>query len=271
MTGPRLRITILGCGSSGGVPRIGGHWGACDPDNPKNRRRRCSILVERFAGADKTDGVTRVLIDASPDLREQLLSARIAKLDAVLFTHEHADHVHGLDDLRVVVFNRRERLPVWATADTAEILMARFGYAFVQPKGSLYPPILEMNLIEGPVSVDGAGGVIDAAPFTVEHGRIEALGFNFGPVAYSPDISGMTEEAWTAVSGLDCWIVDALRYDPHPSHANLEQSLAWIKQAAPKNAVVTNMHIDLDHDRVAAETPDNVTPAHDGMVLEFPL
>ena len=265
--GDRLRVTILGCGSSGGVPRIGGNWGACDPQNPKNRRRRCSILVERFG----PDGVTQVLVDTSPDLREQLLMAGVARLDGVLFTHDHADHTHGLDDLRVVVFNRRERLPVWADARTSDVLMARFGYAFVQPEGSHYPPILDLNLIEGTVTVEGAGGAIAAQPFEVQHGRIRSLGFRFGPVAYLPDVSEMTEEAWAAVEGVDCWIVDGLRYTPHPTHAHLERTVEWIERAAPRRAVVTNMHVDLDYEAVAAETPANVTPAHDGMTLEFPL
>jgi phosphoribosyl 1,2-cyclic phosphate phosphodiesterase len=261
-----LRVTILGCGSSGGVPRIGGRWGACDPTNPKNRRRRCSILVERLDG----DGATRVLVDAGPDMRAQLLDAGVATLDAVLFTHEHADHVHGIDDLRQVVFNRRSRLPVWAPDFAAAALRARFDYVFEQPPGSLYPPILDLHEIEGPVTVTGAGGPVTAAPFRVPHGPdAVALGFRFGPVAYLPDVSDMSEEAWAAVEGLDCWIVDALRYEPHLTHAHLDKTLAWIARAAPRRAVITNMHIDLDHDRVADETPDHVAPAHDGMVLSF--
>jgi phosphoribosyl 1,2-cyclic phosphate phosphodiesterase len=260
-----LRITILGCGSSGGVPRLGGRWGACDPHNPKNRRRRCSILVERITA----QGVTQVLVDTGPDMRAQLLDADVGTLDAVLYTHGHADHVHGLDDLRQIVFNRRKRLPVWAPPETADQLRRRFEYAFVAEPGSLYPPILDLHEIEGPVTVEGAGGPITAQPFTVEHGPIPALGFRFGPVAYLPDVSAMTESAWEAVSDLDCWIVDALRYEPHGTHSHLAQTLGWIERAAPKRAIITNMHIDLDHDRVDAETPDHVTPAHDGMVLTF--
>ena len=151
-----ITFTILGCGSSGGVPRLGGHWGDCDPSNPKNRRRRCSLLVERVSA----DGKTTVLIDTSPDLREQLLSEQVGRLDAVIYTHSHADHVHGIDDLRMIVFNMRARLPIWADAPTRNALMERFGYAFVQPEGSTYPPILDMNLIDGDVTIDGAGGAI---------------------------------------------------------------------------------------------------------------
>ena len=262
-----LRVTILGCGSSGGVPRLGGRWGACDPTNPKNRRRRCAILVERHGPA----GVTRALVDCGPDMRDQLLDAGVGTLDAVLVTHEHADHVHGVDDLRQVAFNRRARLPCWAAPACAATLRTRFGYVFETPPGSAYPPILDLHEIDGPFAVEGAGGPIAVRPFAVPHGRIEALGFRFGPVAYLPDVSAMSAEAWEAVADLDCWIVDALRYEPHESHSHLSQTLDWIAQARPRHAVITNMHIDLDHDRVMAETPDNVFPAHDGMILDFRL
>ena len=261
-----LRFTILGCGSSGGVPRLGGHWGACDPENPKNARRRCSMLVQRFGEG----GATQVLIDTSPDLRSQLLDAGVGLLDAVVYTHEHADHVHGLDDLRMIVFNRRARLPVWASGETQNALISRFGYAFVQPEGSPYPPILDLHTIDGVVRIDGAGGEIALAPFEVRHGSIDALGFRIGPLAYLPDVSAMTEAAWTALEGVDTWVVDALRYKPHPTHAHLDQTLEWIARAAPRRAVVTNMHIDLDYATVAAETPENVEPAFDMMTLSFP-
>ncbi len=263
----RLTFTILGCGSSGGVPRLGGNWGACDPDDPRNSRRRCSMLVER----SDLEGSTRVLIDTSPDLRAQLLDAGVGTLDAVVYTHAHADHVHGIDDLRMIVFNTRRRLPVWADAPTRSSIMGRFGYAFEQPKGSSYPPILEMNPIDGEVIVDGAGGEIVLRPFPVRHGRIDALGYRVAGVAYLPDVSDMTVEAWSAVSGLDCWIVDALRRDPHPTHVHLERSLEWIERAAPKRAILTNMHIDLDHATVASETPDHVTPAYDGMTISYDI
>jgi len=261
----RLRFTILGCGSSGGVPRLGGHWGECDPANPRNRRRRCSMLVERLG----EQGVTRVLIDTSPDLREQLLDAGVGALDGVVYTHQHADHVHGIDDLRMVVFNMKRRIPVWADGPTADALIARFGYAFVQPEGSSYPPILDLKPLNGPVTVEGAGGALVLEPFRVGHGRIDSLGFRIGALAYLPDVSEMYDESWKAVSGLDIWVLDALRREPHPTHTHLAQSLEWIARAAPRRAVLTNMHIDLDHDRVAAETPEHVAPAFDGMVLEL--
>ena len=258
-----LRLTILGCGSSGGVPRLGGLWGACDPTNPKNARRRCSLLVERVT----EQGTTRVLIDTSPDMRAQLLDAEVGNLDAVLFTHSHADHVHGIDDLRMIVFNQRKRLPIYADRQTLDALTARFGYAFVQPPGSDYPPILDMHRLDGPLSIDGAGGSIPFTPFEVQHGRIDALGFRIANAAYLPDVSDIPDAAWPALQDLDLWILDALRYKPHPSHAHVAQSLEWIERAAPARAVLTNMHIDIDYATLSAETPAHITPAYDGLVI----
>ena len=263
----QLRFTILGCGSSGGVPRLGGLWGDCDPENPKNARRRCSLLVEQI----REEGTTRVLVDTSPDMRQQLLDAGIGELDAVVFTHAHADHVHGIDDLRQVVFNMRRRLPVWADGDTQDALLSRFGYVFVQPEGSPYPPILELNTIQGAVTIDGAGGPVTLMPFKVNHGSIDALGFRVRDVAYLPDVAEMSDEAWEACAGLKCWILDTLRRDPHPTHSHLEQSLAWIERAAPDRAVLTNMHIDLDYATLEAETADHITPAFDGMQITYDL
>ncbi len=262
-----LCFTILGCGSSGGVPRLGGHWGACDPDNPRNRRQRCSLLIERT----DTAGTTRVLIDTSPDMHAQLLAAGVGTLDAVVYTHAHADHVHGIDDLRQIVFNTRRRLPVWADGATQDALLGRFGYAFIQPEGSPYPPILEMNTISGPIEISGVGGTLRLTPFKVGHGAIDALGFRIGELAYLPDVVEIYDAAWRHLEGLDCWILDALRYKPHPTHAHLALALEWIERAAPRRAVLTNMHIDLDHARLDAETPENVTPAHDGMTIRYEL
>ncbi|MBC7132884.1 MAG: MBL fold metallo-hydrolase [Roseovarius sp.] len=262
-----LRFTILGCGSSGGVPRLGGHWGECDPADPRNTRRRCSMLIERETG----EGVTRVLIDTSPDLRAQLLDAGIGTLDAVAYTHAHADHVHGIDDLRMIVFNKRARLPVWADGDTQNALYSRFGYAFVQPEDSPYPPILDMHTIDGPFAIEGAGGAITLTPFRVGHGSIDALGFRICDLAYLPDVVTIPDTVWPVLGGLDCWVLDALRRTPHPTHAHLDLALEWIARAAPRRAVLTNMHIDLDYKTVAEETPAHVTPAHDGMVIRYPV
>ncbi len=260
-----LRATILGCGSSGGVPRLGGHWGECDPDEPRNIRRRCSLLLERIT----EDGRTQVLIDTSPDMRAQLLDAGVGRLDAVVFTHSHADHVHGIDDLRQLVFNTGTRLPVWADGATQDALFARFGYAFIQPKGSPYPPILEMHTIDGAVQIEGAGGPITLHPIRLNHGTVDALGFRCGGLAYAPDVVGIYPESWPMFEGLEIWIIDALRRKPHPTHAHLEMTLEWIAKMQPKRAVLTNMHIDLDYATVLRETPEHVTPAHDGMVLRL--
>lgn len=263
----QLRFTILGCGSSGGVPRLGGDWGACDPANPRNRRRRCSLLVEREDGT----GTTRVLIDTSPDMRDQLLEAGVGTLDGVVYTHSHADHMHGIDDLRQIVFNIRGRLPVWADGPTQESLLARFGYAFIQPPGSPYPAILDLRQLDGPVTVDGAGGAIRLEPFRADHGSIDALGFRIGPLAYLPDAVAIPPESWPHLAGLDCWVVDALRRKPHPTHAHLAMTLDWIARAKPARAVLTNMHIDLDFAELEAELPAHIRPAHDGMVIAYDL
>jgi phosphoribosyl 1,2-cyclic phosphate phosphodiesterase len=260
-----LRFTILGCGSSGGVPRLGGNWGNCDPENPKNQRRRCSLLVERITD----QGTTRVLIDTSPDMRAQLLDAGVGELDAVVYTHSHADHMHGIDDLRMIVFNMKARVPVWADGPTQDALLSRFGYAFVQPEGSPYPPILDLHTISGDVSVTGAGGTLVLHPFEVRHGSMDALGFRIGPLAYLPDVSEIPDAALPLLEGLDCWVLDALREKPHPTHFHLERSLEWIDRMRPARAVLTNLHNDLDYATLDAETPDHITPAHDGMVLSF--
>ena len=260
-----LRFTILGCGSSGGVPRLGGLWGDCDPQNPKNRRRRCSMLVERVVG----DAVTRVLIDTSPDMREQLLYAGVGELHGVVYTHSHADHVHGIDDLRQIVLAMRRRLSVWADSPTQNALISRFAYAFVQPEGSLYPSILDLHAIDGAFEVDGPAGPIRFQPFTVDHGSMDALGFRIGPLAYLPDVVAIPDAAWAHLQGLQCWVVDALRRKPHPTHAHLDLTLAWIARAKPAKAVITNMHLDLDYATLCQELPPTVSPAYDGRVITF--
>ncbi|MDP9137376.1 MAG: MBL fold metallo-hydrolase [Pseudomonadota bacterium] len=260
-------MTILGCGSSGGVPRIGGLWGACDPANPKNRRRRCSVLVERTG----VKGSTRVLIDTSPDLREQLLAAGAAGVDGVVFTHAHADHTHGIDELRAVALNTGSRVPVWADPATAKALEQRFAYAFKTAEGSEYPPILDLAVLSASdaFAVSGKGGDIVLRPFPVEHGNITALGYRIAGTAYTPDLNGVPELSRAALHGLDCWIVDALRRRPHPSHWCLAETLDWIERFKPGRAVVTNMHIDLDYETLCRELPAHVTPAFDGMAIDI--
>jgi phosphoribosyl 1,2-cyclic phosphate phosphodiesterase len=260
-----LKLTILGCGSSGGVPRLAVGWGACDPANPKNRRRRCSVLVEQAAGT----GTTKVLVDTSPDLREQLLDAGVTKLDAVLFTHEHADHTHGIDDLRPLVIKMRRRMPVYADRLTSELLFNRFGYCFATPAGSSYPPILEAHLLTPgrPVIVDGDGGAVSAMPYRMVHGDIDALGFRFGSVAYAPDVSLMPETAFDVLQDLDVLIIDALRHTPHPTHFSVSEALEVVERVKPKRAVLTNLHTDLDYEALRRELPAGVEPAYDGMEI----
>jgi phosphoribosyl 1,2-cyclic phosphate phosphodiesterase len=262
-----LTFTILGCGSSMGVPRVALGWGQCDPNNPKNRRRRCSLLVERTQGPGK---VTRVLVDCSPDLREQLLGAAVDGIDGVLITHEHADHTHGIDDLRPLFVRKRQRVPVYMDEPTSRAMHARFAYCFMTPPGSEYPPIAtEHRLTPGtPVTIVGQGGSIDALPVLQEHGDIPSLGFRIGNVAYSADIKSLPPASVAQMAGLDVWIVDALRKTPHPSHLNLEEALTWIERIKPKRAILTNLHSDMDYAALKATLPSNVEPAYDGMRLE---
>lgn len=262
----RMRFTILGCGSSPGVPRIGGDWGACDPNNPKNRRRRAALLIERIAPG----GTTTVVIDTGPDFREQMIDAGIGSADAVVYTHAHADHIHGIDDLRSFVINTRHRVHIWADSVTSERLMEAFGYCFETPEGSSYPPILrEHRITPGEtIHVEGEGGTISLLPFEQPHGSIHSLGFRIGDVAYCSDVSDLDDRALPHLQGLDCWIVDALQYKPHPSHLSLEQSLVWIEHLKPKRAILTHMHTPLDYETVRRETPEHVEPAYDGMTFE---
>ncbi len=262
-----LRFTILGCGSSPGVPRIDGHWGACDPANPKNRRRRCALLVERFAGEKRT----AVLVDTGPDLREQILETGIDWLDGVLYTHDHADHTHGIDDLRILAYRGRRRIDVYFDGVTADILQRRFDYCFATPKGSSYPPIVKAHIIHPgeTVTVDGPGGPISAMPFLQRHGDIDSLGFRFGDLAYSSDVHDLPEPTLPMLEGLDVWIIDALRYTTHPSHFSVEEALGWIDRVRPKRAILTHMHMDLDYETLRRELPEGVEPAYDGMQMDL--
>jgi phosphoribosyl 1,2-cyclic phosphate phosphodiesterase len=258
-------ITILGCGSSGGVPRPGSGWGACDPSEPRNRRRRCSILI-RQEGAG---GVTQALVDTSPDLREQLIDADIRHLDGIVFTHDHADHTHGIDDVRPLVIHMRQRIDAFMDDATAAGLVGRFGYIFRTPAGSSYPPILSERRIEAGAAIEiiGAGGALAIKPFRLVHGEIDALGLRVGRVAYTPDVSEIPEEALDDLKDLDVWIIDALRIAPHPSHFHLAQALEWIERLKPKRAVLTNLHTDLDYRTLEKDMPKHVQPAYDGMVV----
>jgi phosphoribosyl 1,2-cyclic phosphate phosphodiesterase len=271
MSSARIEATILGCGSSAGVPRLGGpdgsgDWGDCDPANPRNRRRRCSLLLRR--------GGTNVLVDTSPDMREQLLAARVTRLDGVLMTHPHADQTNGIDDLRPLTFIMRKRVDMYADEPALDHLRRQFAYCFETPFGTEYPPIITAHAIAEPFSpfeINGAGGPIPVLAFWQAHGPVRSLGFRFGGLAYSSDVSDLDEFAFAALEGVETWIVDALRYRPHPTHANVETALSWIARVKPKRAILTNLHIDVDYQRLAAELPAGVEPAYDGMIVDAPL
>jgi phosphoribosyl 1,2-cyclic phosphate phosphodiesterase len=260
-----LMLTILGCGSSAGVPRPALGWGRCDPNNPKNRRRRCSLLVERGG----VHAMTRIVIDTSPDLREQLIDAAVDHLDAVFLTHEHADQTHGIDDLRSVVMHQRKRIPLYLNQSTAKDIVHRFSYCFVSPLGSEYPPILTQHEIEAGESrtIEGKGGAITLSAFLVQHGNIPALGYRIGDAAYTPDLNDIPRESWPSLEDLDLWIVDGLRNTSHSSHFSVADALSWIDRFKPKRAVITNMHADLDYEVLRQSLPAGVVPAYDGMKL----
>ncbi|MER8923086.1 MBL fold metallo-hydrolase [Mesorhizobium sp. M0802] len=265
----RLRLTILGCGSSPGTPRITGDWGNCDPANPKNRRTRSAALVERIAG---NGARTTVVIDTGPDFREQMLMAAVRRIDAVVYTHPHADHIHGIDDLRGYVLEQRHLIDVHADQPTMLRLREAFGYCFETPLGSSYPPIVRPHIIDHAraVTIEGEGGALTLEPLPQIHGDIISLGFRIGGLAYCPDISDFPATTAERLRGLDMLVIDALQYHTHPSHLSLGQALGWIEKLAPKQAVLTHMHVPLDYATVKAEVPANVTPAYDGMVIEIP-
>lgn len=264
----RLEVRILGCGSSGGVPRPDGDWGACDPADPRNARTRCSLLV-RLGSAEAQ---TCVVIDTSPDFRSQALSAGLSRLDAVLFTHDHADQAHGLDDVRTFAMRSRRRIPTYMNPDTRRTLGARFGYVFDGELG--YPPVCEAMVLPGPggrFTVEGPGGALPVQVFDQAHGVIRSVGYRLGPVVYSPDVSDLDEAAFDVIRGAELWIVDALRWTPHPTHAHVDQTLDWIARSGVGRAVLTNLHIDLDYATLKSRMPAHVDVAHDGWTAQFQL
>lgn len=252
-----MKITVLGCGTSHGVPRIGNIWGACDPNNPKNRRRRVSILVE--------EGATRILVDTSPDLREQLLGASVDHLDAVFYTHDHADHCHGIDDLRGVFHCMGKPIDVYADERTLGVISRRFNYVFNGVHD--YPSIAKAHILDvgKPMKI----GTIEIMPFWQNHGSIQSVGYRFNSIAYSTDLNGIPNESEACLQGLDLWIVDALRYDPHPTHPHLDLTLSWIEKFKPRRSILTHMNWDMDYETLRRGLPNGVEPGYDNMVIQL--
>ena len=255
-----MKVTVLGCGASWGVPAIGPDWGRCDPADPRNRRRRCSLLVESRS--------VRLLIDTSPDLREQLLDAGVARLDAVLLTHAHADHLHGIDDLRSVNRLIKKPIPLYTDAASLTEMRRRFDYIFELPPAAdpFYKPSLEPHIIDGPFVAAG----LPVAPFIQDHGYSLTLGLRIGAFGYSTDVTELDDTAFAALAGIELWIVDCLRYEPHPTHSHLAKTLGWVEHVRPRRAVLTHMDRQLDYSELAAQLPPGIEPGQDGLVLEAP-
>ena len=259
-----LRVTILGCGGSQGVPTPVGDWGLCDPADPRNRRLRPSVLIEATdaAGRQKT-----ILIDAGPDLRQQLLRVGCRHLDALLFTHSHADHTHGIDDLRAINRLMDVQIPFWATAETIADIRHRFGYAVVDDPAAnnFYRPALAPREIDGPFEAAG----IPVVPFEQDHGFSRSTGFRIGNFAYSTDVVRLDEAAFAALAGTEVWIVDCLREAPHPTHSHLERTLGWIARVKPRRAIFTHMDQSSDYERISRLLPAGIEPGYDGLIVEL--
>ncbi len=266
-----LEVVILGSGSSGGVPRADGNWGVCDPANPLNQRSRCSLMVRRLSeeGAAKQ---TTVVVDASPEFRLQTSAAGVRRLDGLLMTHDHADQAHGIDDIRAFALAQRARIGCWMDVPTRLNLMRRFGYIF-EGEG-YYPAIADIHDVppHGTAwSVTGPSGPIPVVTFDQDHGGVRSVGYRFANLAYSSDVVDLPPEAFAALGGLDVWIVDALRYTPHPTHAHVDRALEWIARVKPKRAILTNLHIDLDYEELKGRLPPGVEPAYDGMAISVEI
>ena len=262
-----LEVTLLGSGSSGGVPRADGDWGACDPDEPRNLRTRCSLAVRRKKGSEQSDETT-LLIDLSPDFRLQAVRAGIRRLDAVLFSHDHADQTHGIDDIRAFAYRQRSRIACQADAATIQTLTRRFGYVFEGLHS--YPPIatlMEIPRFGEPFEIAGPSGGIPVIAYDQDHGDVRAVGYRIGDVGYSSDVVGLPEASMQALQNLDVFIVDALRYTPHPTHLSISEALEMIRMLRPKRAVLTNLSSEVDYETLRQELPANVEPAYDGMRL----
>ena len=261
-------FTVLGCSSSPGVPRPTGDWGACDPQNPKNRRRRASLLIEQYA---QNGGKTTVVVDTGPDFREQMISAQVTNIDGVVYTHSHADHIHGIDDLRTFALDGRKKIDIYLDAPTLQHLKTCFGYVIASPKNSAYPPIVQTNLIsdlDEKLCISGEGGTIEIDLIDQIHGSIRSLGLRIGNFAYCSDVNEFPSESVAKLQGLDTLIIDATLMKPHISHFSLDQAIEWVGKLGAKQAITTHMHTPLDYDAVMTYTPENMQPAYDGMQIE---
>ena len=254
-----IEVTILGCGSSGGVPLIGNIWGPCDPNDSRNTRRRVSILVKKNK---KT-----LLVDTSPDLRMQMLDAKVKDVDAVLYTHSHADHVHGIDDLRAFCWQRKDNkpLPIYSDQYTIDQITNRFDYAFENKYGPAVPSLAANTISIGNNTIQG----VNVEAIKQIHGKGFSLGYRFDNVAYSTDVNNLPNESMEQLKNLDLWIVDCVRYEPHYSHSHFDQTISWIKQLKPKRAILTHMGHWLDYNDLKNKCPDNVEPGIDGMVIKI--
>jgi phosphoribosyl 1,2-cyclic phosphate phosphodiesterase len=264
----KLEVTILGCGSSGGVPRADGNWGVCDPADPRNRRSRCSMMIRRPSD-EGPERWTTAIVDASPEFRLQTAAAGAKRLDALLLTHDHADQAHGIDDIRAFAMRQRARIPCHLDEATRATMERRFGYIFHGEKG--YPAISDLVSIppHGVAwQVDGPSGPIPVTTFDQDHGEVRSVGYRFGPIVYSSDVLALDDAAFAAMAGAEVWIVDALRYMPHPTHAHVERTLGWIERLKPARAILTNLHIDLDFVELSARLPPGVEMAVDGKCFE---
>jgi phosphoribosyl 1,2-cyclic phosphate phosphodiesterase len=253
-----MKVTVLGCGSSGGVPLVGGNWGVCDPKNPRNRRTRVSILVE--------NAETTLLVDTSPDVRQQLLDCDLKRLDAVLYTHAHADHCHGIDELRSINWLTAKPVELYADPVTLAELKERFAYVFrcSSNKSNFYKPAVHARELHGPFSVN----TLNVIPFDQIHGDVVSVGYRFGDFTYSTDVHEFSEASWQALKGTKIWLVDCVRMEPHPTHSHLDQTLEWIERLKPERAYLTHMNHLLDYDALVKLLPSHIEPAYDGLVIE---
>jgi phosphoribosyl 1,2-cyclic phosphate phosphodiesterase len=262
-----MRVILLGTGSSTGVPLIGGadgsgDWGACDPTEPRNRRTRASIVVESDSGM-------RLLVDTAPEMREQLLACRVPRVDAVLYTHAHADHITGIDDVRILNRIVGRPLDAFATKATLEELTRRFAYAFRpwQPPGFFRPVLVAREVAAGETI---ATADMQVRLFEQDHGFIPSLGLRIGDFGYSTDVVSLDDAAFAALNGVDTWVVGCfLRHGPHKTHANLSQVLSWAQRIGARRTVLTHMSTDMDWGWLRANLPSGIEAGHDGMVLNL--